>query len=82
MKKTYTPDQVRELICELNLSNRAFCRSVFLNRGTFSRFMRGQCYLSERVNSNIAALDHMACQKNKMAKNGSILAKIKRILGV
>lgn len=82
MKKTYTPEQVRELICELNLSNRAFCRSVFLNRGTFSKFMRRQCYLSERVTSNIAALDYMAEQKKKMAKNVSFWQKIKNMLGV
>ena len=80
MSKIYTPDHVMDLICELNLSKRAFCKRVNLNRGDFSRFMNGKKYLSDRVSFNIACLE--AERANKKAERLSIWQKITRMLGV
>ena len=76
--KKYTPEQVRDLICELKLSNRAFCKKVELNRGTFNRFMRGQCNLSQRVCCNISEVDPKATNEEKW----SFYKIFKRIWGV
>lgn len=78
MKKTYTPEQVSDLICKLNISKRAFCAMVNLNRWTFNRFMRGQCNLSQRVCCNISEVDPKATNEEKW----SFYKIFKRMLGM
>lgn len=83
MKITYTPDQINDLICELKITKTEFCRKVGLNRGTFSRFMRGKRYLSERVSNNIYAIEqYYKRPKAKKQEKLTVWQKIKKMLGV
>lgn len=46
-KYIYSQDHVKRIIKKMGLSNRRFCIETGLNRGDFSRFMRGLKELSD-----------------------------------
>ena len=47
-KETFTKKEILHMIQELGLSNRKFCALTELNRGDFSKFMRGLKPLSAK----------------------------------
>lgn len=56
-KYIYSQDHVKSIIKKMGLSNRRFCIETGVNRGDFSRFMRGLNELSERNSEKIYAYE-------------------------